>query len=86
MNIDKRLVRKDSLEKLFDILKQNSKKIYAPFSKDGKTVFKDAGSFAGISTEYIQTTQSSKDIAFPATKRFSTIPRAKRVCPLKGLI
>ena len=32
MNIDKRLIRKNSLEKLFDILKQNSKTIYAPVS------------------------------------------------------
>jgi hypothetical protein len=28
MNIDKRLIRKDSLEKLFDILKQNSKTVF----------------------------------------------------------
>ena len=45
MNIDKRLVRKDSLEKLFDILKQNSKKIYAPSEKNGKITFRDAENF-----------------------------------------
>jgi formate hydrogenlyase subunit 6/NADH:ubiquinone oxidoreductase subunit I len=69
MNIDKRLVRKDSLEKLFDILKQNSKSIYAPFSKNGKITFRDASGFKEISTDYIQTTESSKDIAFPRTEK-----------------
>ena len=53
MNIDKRLVRKDSLEKLFDILKQNSKKIYAPFSKNGKTIFRLTETFDGIATSRI---------------------------------
>jgi hypothetical protein len=69
MNIDKRLVRKDSLEKLFDILKQNSKAIYAPFTKNGKTTFRDADSFTTISTAYIQTSESSKDIAFPRAEK-----------------
>ena len=50
MNIDKRLVRKDSLEKLFDILKQNSKTIYAPSTKNGKITFKTAENFAAITT------------------------------------
>jgi len=84
MNIDKRLVRKDSLEKLFDILKQNSKKIYAPFSKDSKTIFRDAGSFAGISTEYVQTTQSSKDIAFPRNEKILDYSRTKQGMSVKG--
>jgi hypothetical protein len=53
MNIDKRLVRKDSLEKLFDILKQNSKKIYAPYTKNGKTIFKDADAFSTIASGFI---------------------------------
>jgi sulfhydrogenase subunit beta (sulfur reductase) len=85
MIVDKRLVRKDSLEKLFDILKQNSKKIYAPFSKDGKTIFSDAGSFSGISTEYIQTTQSSKDIAFPRNEKILDYSRNKEGMSVKGI-
>ena len=85
MNIDKRLVRKDSLEKLFDILKQNSKKIYAPFTKNGKTIFRDAESFAEISTEYIQTTQSSKDIAFPRTEKILDYSKNKEGMSVKGI-
>ena len=78
MNIDKRLVRKDSLEKLFDILKQNSKTIYAPALKNGKISFKVADSFSGIATDYIQTTQSSKDVAFPRTEKILDYSKEQR--------
>lgn len=77
MNIDKRLVRKDSLEKLFDILKQNSKVIFAPVSKNGKISFNVADSFKTIATDYIQTTQSSKDIAFPRTEKILDFSKSK---------
>jgi sulfhydrogenase subunit beta (sulfur reductase) len=85
MNIDKRLVRKDSLEKLFDILKQNSKKIYAPFSKDGKTIFNVADSFGGISTGYVQTTESSKDITFPRTEKILDYAKSKGEMSVIGI-
>ena len=85
MNIDKRLVRKDSLEKLFDILKQNSKKIYAPFLKNGKTTFRDAESFAGISTGHIQTSGSSKDIAFPRAEKILEYSKSKEGLSVKGI-
>src|SRR5664279_6489533 len=85
MNIDKRLIRKNSLEKLFDILKQNSKKIYAPFSKDGKTIFKDAESFGGILTGYVQTTESSKDIVFPRTEKILDYTKSKEGMSVKGI-
>jgi formate hydrogenlyase subunit 6/NADH:ubiquinone oxidoreductase subunit I len=85
MNIDKRLVRKDSLEKLFDILKQNSKTIYAPASKNGKISFKEADSFSGITTGYIQTTQSSKEIAFPRTEKILDYSKSKDGMSVKGI-
>ncbi len=84
MNIDKRLVRKDSLEKLFDILKQNSKSIYAPFSRNGKITFRNAASFAEISTDYIQTTESSKDIAFPRTEKILDFSKDQNGMSVKG--
>jgi ferredoxin len=84
MNIDKRLVRKDSLEKLFDILKQNSKTIYAPSTKNGKTTFREAESFAGISTGYIQTAESSKDIAFPRTEKILDYSKSKEGISVNG--
>jgi formate hydrogenlyase subunit 6/NADH:ubiquinone oxidoreductase subunit I len=85
MNIDKRLVRKDSLEKLFDILKRNSRTIYAPFLKNGKITFRDAGSFAGIATGFIQTTESSKDIAFPRSEMILEYSKNKEGMSVKGI-
>jgi sulfhydrogenase subunit beta (sulfur reductase) len=84
MNIDKRLIRKDSLEKLFDILKQNSKKVYAPSSKNGKISFKEAESFSAIVTDYVQTSQSSKDIAFPRTEKILDYSKNKEGMSVKG--
>jgi len=85
MNIDKRLVRKDSLEKLFDILKQNSKTIYAPSTRNGKTTFKAAESWTGVSSDYIQTTQSSKDVAFPRTEKILDYSKNKDGMSVKGI-
>jgi sulfhydrogenase subunit beta (sulfur reductase) len=85
MNIDKRLVRKDSLEKLFDILKQNNRKIYAPFSRNNKTTYRDAESFAGISTGFIQTSESSKDIAFPRAEKLLDYSKNKQGMSVKGI-
>jgi len=85
MNIDKRLIRKDSLEKLFDILKQNSKKVYAPSSKNGKISFKEAESFSAIVTDYVQTSQSSKDIAFPRTEKILDFSKSKEGMSVKGI-
>lgn len=85
MNIDKRLVRKDSLEKLFDILKQKGKNIYAPVTKNGKTTFRDAADFAGITAGYIQTSESSKDIAFPRAEKILDFSKNKEGMSVKGI-
>lgn len=69
MNIERRLVRKDSLEKLFDLLKQNNKVIYAPVLKNGKASFKPVDDFSSIEDNYIQTTQSSKEVIFPRVEK-----------------
>jgi formate hydrogenlyase subunit 6/NADH:ubiquinone oxidoreductase subunit I len=85
MNIDKHIIRKDSLEKLFDILKQNSKTIYAPASKNGKVSFKEAERFSGITADCIQTTQSSKEVAFPRTELILAYTRNKEGMSVKGI-
>ena len=85
MNIDKRLIRKESLEKLFDILKQNSKTIYAPALKNNKVSFKVADSFLEITSDYIQTTQSSKDIAFPRNEKILDYSRNNNGLAVKGI-
>lgn len=69
MNIERRLVRKDSLKKLFDVLVQNGRHIYAPVLKNEKTSFRIVNDFGAVSGDYIQTTQSSKEISFPRTEK-----------------
>jgi ferredoxin len=85
MIIDKRLVRKDSLEKLFYILKQNSKTIYAPATKNGKVTFRETASFKEIAIDYIQTIQSSKDIAFPRTEKLFEYSKGSEGISVKGI-
>ncbi len=70
MNTDKRLIRKDSLENLFDILRKKNKIIYAPVSKNSKIIFNKVESFQEIATGYVQTVQSPKEVYFP---RFETV-------------
>jgi ferredoxin len=77
MSTDKRLVRKELLEKLFDILKKNGKTIYAPVSKNDKISFKITESFSSVITDYIQTTQSSKESAFPRTEKILDFTKSK---------
>jgi sulfhydrogenase subunit beta (sulfur reductase) len=83
MSIDKRIVRKDSLEKLFEILKQKSKTIYAPVMKNGKVTFKITENYSSIETDYIQTTQSSKEAAFPRTEKILDYTKNKQVLSVK---
>ena len=85
MSIDRRLIRKDSLEKLFDILKQNSKTVYAPATKNGKVSFKEAGSFSEVATGYIQTTQSSKEVAFPRAEKILDYSKSGGGISVKGI-
>ncbi|MCX6300663.1 MAG: hydrogenase subunit beta, partial [Bacteroidia bacterium] len=85
MSIDKRLVRKESLEKLFDILKQNNKTVYAPAAKNGKVSFREADRFSEITTGYVQTTQSSKEVAFPRTEKILDYSKNKDGMLVKGI-
>ena len=85
MNIDKHIVRKDSLQKLFDILKQNSKTIYAPVSKNSKVSFKETDNFSEIATGYIQTAQSSKEVAFPRTEKLLDYSKSSEGISVKGI-
>jgi sulfhydrogenase subunit beta (sulfur reductase) len=77
MSVDKRIVTKDSFEKLFNVLKQNKRTIFAPVSKNGKVSFKSAESYSSVFTDYIQTTQSSKETAFPRTEKLLDFTKNK---------
>jgi sulfhydrogenase subunit beta (sulfur reductase) len=77
MNIDKHVVRKDSLEKLFDILNRSGKTVFGPVLTNGKISFNRVDNYSGIATDYIQTTLSAKEAAFPRTEKLLDYNRKK---------
>jgi sulfhydrogenase subunit beta (sulfur reductase) len=77
MSTDSRIVRKDSLEKLFNLLKGSSKTIFAPVVKNGSISFRIAESFSSVAADYIQTTQSSKNVTFPRTEKILDYTKTK---------
>ena len=84
MITEKRLVGKDTLVKLFDILKQDNKIIYAPTTKNGKVTFREVSDYKEIATDYIQTIQSSKDIAFPRAEKLFEYSKGNEGISVKG--
>lgn len=65
MDIERKLIKKASLEKLYEKLQAKGNKIYAPVSKDGKTEFHYNPSYTEVTYDHIQTTQSLKNTVFP---------------------
>jgi formate hydrogenlyase subunit 6/NADH:ubiquinone oxidoreductase subunit I len=85
MNSDRRLIRKDSLEKLFEALKQNNKTIIGPALQNGKISYKISNNYSEITSDYIQTTQSSKEIAFPRTEKILDYSKNAEGMSVKGI-
>lgn len=85
MNIERRLVRNGSLEKLFEILRKNEKMIVAPSARNGKTSFRYAENFSDLASGHIQTTQSSKEVAFPRTEKILDYSKSTGGMSVKGI-
>lgn len=85
MCADKWLIRKGSMEKLFDILIQENRTIYAPARENGRISFRPAKAFSGIDGDYIQTIQSPKDIAFPRTEKVLDYTKNQDGISVKGI-
>ena len=69
MNIERRYVRKGSLEKLYEIIKANGRSVVGPSERNGKISFRRIENYNEIAADYIQTAQSSKETAFPRTEK-----------------
>jgi sulfhydrogenase subunit beta (sulfur reductase) len=85
MKIDRYIVRKGSLDKLFEILKGNNKHIVAPFHVNEKTSYRNVEKFTDIATGYIQTTQSSKEVSFPRTEKLLDYSKSEAGMSVKGI-
>jgi sulfhydrogenase subunit beta (sulfur reductase) len=65
---EKFLIRKASLELLFNKLIEQNKIILAPVEKRGKLNFERVGSLSEVATKYIQTDTPAKMAVFPKTE------------------
>jgi ferredoxin len=59
------LIQKSSFEGLFNLLKDSGKTVVAPLLRNGKVIYGATERFADIRTDFIQTAQSVKEVAFP---------------------
>jgi ferredoxin len=85
MKSDRRLVRKGSLEKLFELFKDNGRQVYAPFLRNGRTSYRKIEKFSDIATDHIQTTQSSKEVSFPRTEKILDYSKNADGMSVKGI-
>jgi hypothetical protein len=77
MQTENHLIRKTSLEKLFNSLIGNGKTIYAPKAKGKLVLFDDVKTFSEITEDYIVTTNSAKSVVFPRTEKVFSYKKTK---------
>jgi formate hydrogenlyase subunit 6/NADH:ubiquinone oxidoreductase subunit I len=77
MQTENHLIRKTSLEKLFNNLIGNGKTIYAPKAKGKLVLFDDVKTFSEITEDYIVTTNSAKSVVFPRTEKVFSYKKTK---------
>ena len=77
MQTENYLIRKSSLEKLFNKLIGNGKTIYAPKAKGKMALFENVTTFEEITEDYIVTTNSAKSIVFPRVEKLFSYKKTK---------
>jgi len=77
MQIDNYLIRKTSLEKLFNNLIGNGKTVFAPKTSGKRVLFEDVKAFSEITEDYIVTTNSAKSVVFPRTEKLFSYKKTK---------
>lgn len=75
--MERYILLKTDLEKLFNILKKE-RTIFAPMIKNGKTVYDKVQEFAEITSDFIQTARSAKEVVFPRTEKLFGFQKDKR--------
>jgi len=77
MQTENYLIRKSSLEKLFNNLIGNGKTVYAPKAKGKLVLFEKIESFGEIVEDYIVTANSAKVIVFPRAEKLFSYHKSK---------
>ena len=69
METEKKLLKKNLLEQLFQKIQEAGSKIVAPVQNKEQTSFKQVTSPSQMAQNYLQTTQSAKEIVFPKVEQ-----------------
>ena len=77
MQTENYLIRKPSLEKLFDNLIGKGKAVYAPKAKGKMVLFDEVKHFEEITEDYIVTANSAKAIVFPRAEKLFSYHKSK---------
>lgn len=77
MQTENYLIRKTSLEKLFNNLAGKGKTIFAPKAKGDKALFEKVQAFSEITEDYIVTTNSAKSVVFPRVEKVFSYQKTK---------
>ena len=83
MQTENYLIRKPSLEKLFNNLIGSGKTVFAPKAKGELTLFEKVLTFGEITEDYIVTTNSAKQIVFPRTEKVFSYHKSKEGTEIK---
>lgn len=77
MQTENYLIRKSSLEKLFNNLIVNGNTIFAPKAKGELVLFAKVQAFEEITEDYIVTTNSAKSVVFPKVEKVFSYNKTK---------
>jgi sulfhydrogenase subunit beta (sulfur reductase) len=77
MQTENYLIRKSSLEKLFNQLIGKGKTVYAPKAKGNLVFFEKVRDFGEITEDYIVTANSAKSVVFPRSEKLLSYRKSK---------
>ena len=77
MEIEKKLLKPESLEKLVQKLKEEGRQIFAPVEKDKRIEFAQVSSVKEMASDYIVTIQSAKAVVFPKAETLFNFTTSK---------
>ncbi len=84
MEIEKKLIKKSSLEELVLKLNNDQKQVFAPVLKDDIVNFAKISDYKQMTQDYIVTVQSAKFILFPKVETLFEIETSKQNIDLKN--
>jgi ferredoxin len=79
------LLNTSGLEKLYQAISGKGISIWAPVPKNDKVIMGNPRSFSDIASDFVQTTQSAKEVLFPRYETMFTYRKEKNSISLKEL-